>query len=577
MVTRAVHLEIVNSLSAIDFLNGLRRFIARRGKPVLIISDNATNFTLGCEIIARLKLAIKLDSTVLQIQREAIEFKCNVAATALSGCYNCYKGAVATIDCSADTPRATAQATCGHQQFVLTCTREGKENQIRLFFNKARVREQCRVRCGTQTTILEIYGTLNYINGMRPFWKYTKLWNNSTQADQDSFTIEWEFPDIAHFIDVCRSFYIYTVVVLISLPAAAFIVASYLCAAKTTTTRTASTASTLPFLLVPAFVLCSLFKISQRIVSQYFNLKILKQEYFQLLTSFLPVLDFANFSLLSGWKRKEMENQDEAIQAMEEVEEEIPVEPGNEEAAGGNEDQRPPEQEPQRPPRVEYRALDEPRVPPEADELSAVHRKVNRILGRSEDIQPMKNRLGSVSKTTRSSNKIKNGQSSKIGTKSLRPARREETLLHAIDQRTTTMKAVVDRTMVGLEQVYNQQKDILKELGEQKDILKNLAAAPPRRRSPQPGPSHQVDGSNSQQLKCALCDGNHHACDCKRFRTLSDRKRRLDERKRWCERCLLKGNHVATSCPNPSYCFYCRKANRDDDHHSAFCPHKFKF
>ncbi|KAK6032377.1 Tas retrotransposon peptidase A16, partial [Ostertagia ostertagi] len=54
MVTRAVHLEIVNSLSAIDFLNGLRRFIARRGKPVLIISDNATNFTLGCEIIARL-------------------------------------------------------------------------------------------------------------------------------------------------------------------------------------------------------------------------------------------------------------------------------------------------------------------------------------------------------------------------------------------------------------------------------------------------------------------------------------------------------------------------------------------
>ncbi|KAK6026225.1 hypothetical protein OSTOST_07854, partial [Ostertagia ostertagi] len=282
-----------------------------------------------------IELAIKLDSTVLQIQREAIEFKCNVAATALSGCYNCYKGAVATIDCSADTPRATAQATCGHQQFVLTCTREGKENQIRLFSTK--------------------------------------------RADG---------------------------------------------------------------------------------------------------------------------------NQDEAIQAMEEVEEEIPVEPGNGKPLVATKTSVPPEQEPQRPPRVEYRALDEPRVPPEADELSAVHRKVNRILGRSEDIQPMKNRLGSVS-----------------------------TLLHAIDQRTTTMKAVVDRTMVGLEQVYNQQKDILKELGEQKDILKNLAAAPPRRRSPQPGPSHQVDGSNSQQLKCALCDGNHHACDCKRFRTLSDRKRRLDERK----------------------------------------------
>ncbi|CAJ0591193.1 unnamed protein product [Cylicocyclus nassatus] len=51
MVTRAVHLEMVESLSAEAFVNSLRRFVARRGVPTSIISDNATNFQLGQEII----------------------------------------------------------------------------------------------------------------------------------------------------------------------------------------------------------------------------------------------------------------------------------------------------------------------------------------------------------------------------------------------------------------------------------------------------------------------------------------------------------------------------------------------
>jgi hypothetical protein len=43
-VYRAVHLELVSSLSTEGFLQGLRRFIARRGRPAVIVSDNGTNF-----------------------------------------------------------------------------------------------------------------------------------------------------------------------------------------------------------------------------------------------------------------------------------------------------------------------------------------------------------------------------------------------------------------------------------------------------------------------------------------------------------------------------------------------------
>lgn len=51
MSTRAIHLETVNGLSALEFVAALRRFIARRGTPHAIFSDNATTFTAGHELI----------------------------------------------------------------------------------------------------------------------------------------------------------------------------------------------------------------------------------------------------------------------------------------------------------------------------------------------------------------------------------------------------------------------------------------------------------------------------------------------------------------------------------------------
>ncbi|GFX32487.1 integrase catalytic domain-containing protein [Trichonephila clavipes] len=43
-VFRAAHFELITSLSTAAFLQSLRRFISRRGRPTIIYSDNGTNF-----------------------------------------------------------------------------------------------------------------------------------------------------------------------------------------------------------------------------------------------------------------------------------------------------------------------------------------------------------------------------------------------------------------------------------------------------------------------------------------------------------------------------------------------------
>ncbi|XP_072400732.1 uncharacterized protein [Diabrotica undecimpunctata] len=44
LAVKANHLEFVTDLTAQSFLDVLKRFIARRGKPAQIMSDNGTNF-----------------------------------------------------------------------------------------------------------------------------------------------------------------------------------------------------------------------------------------------------------------------------------------------------------------------------------------------------------------------------------------------------------------------------------------------------------------------------------------------------------------------------------------------------
>ena len=51
LVVRVVHLEIVEDMSTDQFLLGLRRFMARRGAPRQIISDNAKQFKLARKVL----------------------------------------------------------------------------------------------------------------------------------------------------------------------------------------------------------------------------------------------------------------------------------------------------------------------------------------------------------------------------------------------------------------------------------------------------------------------------------------------------------------------------------------------
>ena len=51
IAVRAIHLELVEDMTAAQFLDCLRRFIAPRGKPDKIISDNAPQFKLAKKAI----------------------------------------------------------------------------------------------------------------------------------------------------------------------------------------------------------------------------------------------------------------------------------------------------------------------------------------------------------------------------------------------------------------------------------------------------------------------------------------------------------------------------------------------
>jgi hypothetical protein len=67
-VTKAVHIEVVTSLTTDAFLAALRRFIARRGKPKTIYSDNGTNFQGAANQLYKIYKMLQSSSEIVKVQ-----------------------------------------------------------------------------------------------------------------------------------------------------------------------------------------------------------------------------------------------------------------------------------------------------------------------------------------------------------------------------------------------------------------------------------------------------------------------------------------------------------------------------
>ena len=77
LTTRAVHIEVAHSLDADSFLMALHRFMARRGKPQKIFSDNGTNFVAADRELAEEIRNINSTKVKGEMLLEAIEWSFN--------------------------------------------------------------------------------------------------------------------------------------------------------------------------------------------------------------------------------------------------------------------------------------------------------------------------------------------------------------------------------------------------------------------------------------------------------------------------------------------------------------------
>ncbi|XP_071123445.1 uncharacterized protein [Mytilus edulis] len=76
LVVRAIHMELMQDISAEEFLLGFRRFIARWGNPKQIISDNGSQFKLASKILEEAWNGVTVDSGVqTYMANEGIQWK----------------------------------------------------------------------------------------------------------------------------------------------------------------------------------------------------------------------------------------------------------------------------------------------------------------------------------------------------------------------------------------------------------------------------------------------------------------------------------------------------------------------
>ncbi|XP_035235202.1 uncharacterized protein LOC118206521 [Anguilla anguilla] len=76
MTTRCVHLDVLHSMDTDSFLMSLRRFVARRGTPFELLSDQGTNFR-GGESELRVSFQVMSEELKTQLAKRQIRFQFN--------------------------------------------------------------------------------------------------------------------------------------------------------------------------------------------------------------------------------------------------------------------------------------------------------------------------------------------------------------------------------------------------------------------------------------------------------------------------------------------------------------------
>ena len=85
LVSRAVHIEIANSLETDSFLNALRRFIARRGPVREIRCDSGTNFVGAERELRKASKEMKHDELTDKLRQQQIDWKFSPPAASHMG------------------------------------------------------------------------------------------------------------------------------------------------------------------------------------------------------------------------------------------------------------------------------------------------------------------------------------------------------------------------------------------------------------------------------------------------------------------------------------------------------------
>ncbi|XP_015123394.1 uncharacterized protein LOC107045592 [Diachasma alloeum] len=73
MTVKAVYLEVVSDLTTEGFMAALKRFIARRGKPLHLYSDNGSNFIGAHNEIQKLYALLQSETNNEMVQKKLSE------------------------------------------------------------------------------------------------------------------------------------------------------------------------------------------------------------------------------------------------------------------------------------------------------------------------------------------------------------------------------------------------------------------------------------------------------------------------------------------------------------------------